>query len=560
MRKRELYKQEGVVVTYESKVYSSGSAVRLNNHTKMKTNYFITAIAFLAIAGVAYSGFTGKVSIEGRNRFTGTPVVTSDQAPGFEYTPLGKMLRKANDFAQAVAAACGGSGEEGEGSGGTAGNDPNNLDLQDIADELDSMLDNCDFCAETEGSSSFEGKDWAMAHRGSPPGVEDLGNGITAETRYAPYDNPDSTGPGVNVHVRNLKTLLADKTFEKCNPGDVAIVAGIMIHEAFHALNDYEGHGGVDEQDADKVEVAFLCCAIDVIKADTSLTPEEMDAAVKAVCSRILDVQHDYCGNEGGTESIIPPTCDCEFSSSALRNWSDPVELPEGILDRLESAELKYFKPTGRGFSKQNGSIQIDLFPEFQELDIVVKGQTDMKKWTFDMATILGQDWEALEMESTNYRNLYFACRNKASGVGSLVHCTIGWTGEQPGFQVVTLVESASIGDVSSMTDISEYQDAIALYDYTNAKIWYVNILDGTLSEAASGAQYPDLWDFNQIQASTLLNEEGTEVIGLAFWLGPQQNSRMEYFGREESLYLKDFGPDGSIDSLHRIGVSTSNQ
>ena len=523
----------------------------------MKTKLLSVPLSVLCLAAVAYCGYKVTIpDLPGIALFNGTPLDTSDnQQPGHEYSPLEEFLRKANVFAQDVVAACGGGGETEEASSQTGGN--NNTDLGDIADTLDLMVQLCQFCVEDPGSLvGGASKEMLASHDDRLPGDEILENGVPVTLNYAPYEFPDGAGPGVNIHVKNLKSILSDKDLDSCNPGDIAIAAGVIMHEAFHALNDHEGDGGedgIDEQEASKVEIAFLCCAIDVIKGDGGLTQGEKDAAVEAICDRIYTTQIDYC-TEGGTGWVVPPECDCPLNE---RNWGDEVVIPNGILDRLESVENRGFKPTTRSFSKLNGSLRAFHHPEFQELTLTAKKQLTLESWTFDMEDIIGPGKDSMEMESTSYRDLYFACRDQVTGHGSLIHCRVGWSGEQPTFVVNTLVESSSIGDIISMADVAEYQDSIAMYDYTNAKIWSVNILDGALTEIASPVSFPELWDFQQLYAAPFKNEEETEIIGIYYWLGVSQTSNMSDYGREEFLVAKDLGPDGTVDSVQRFGVQS---
>ncbi len=180
---------------------------------------------------------------------------------------------------------------------------------------------------------------------------------------------------------------------------------------------------------------------------------------------------------------------------------------------------------------------------------------TQTESWEYTLSSLLPASVEATKMTSGRSRELFFSARNLVAGTGLLIQCDVGWDGSAPTLVFTTLAEQAEIGDVTAVQDMSELNNSIALFDFTNAKIWYVNKLTGASQMVASSIQVPELLNFQGMLSGPLWDEAKTTLTGVDHWLGLSQNSILMNLGHEEFLLLEDFNGDGSIDTAKLVGT-----
>ncbi len=220
--------------------------------------------------------------------------------------------------------------------------------------------------------------------------------------------------------------------------------------------------------------------------------------------------------------------------------------------ERLAATE---FVGDTAAFGFTNHSFQFIHAPNTGRLYVTRVSAAETESWEYLMSDLLDSGVQSVKMLAGRPRELFFAARNLSLGTGLLLHCDFGWNGESPTFSFSTLLESSEIGDVTGISDISAANNAIAMLDYTNAKLWYVDRTNGTLTLAASSENVPDMVDFQGLRSGPIWAANNKDVTGAFHWLGRSQNMQLLQLGFEEFLNLRDFGADGSMEVAELTGI-----
>lgn len=204
------------------------------------------------------------------------------------------------------------------------------------------------------------------------------------------------------------------------------------------------------------------------------------------------------------------------------------------------------------------GPVQVTLKPADRCLVIRRAGGPPGAAWTFDLATRAEGTFQPLTMFPGGQGRAYVAGRIEGTAIAIIERLTFAWAGAEPSFSTEVVYAGSDLADITSMVDVEEVNASLVVFDATNAKLVYVDLADGSVTEVASSASHPELASMLGLETHYLYDPSSgsSRVIGLRHYLQPLQFVSASAFldATTTTLMLVDKGADGTIDASEVVG------
>lgn len=479
---------------------------------------------FIFFGGALWAGFksgAGDMTWTGG----GDPLTTS---PGqSEYSPKEQLLRPAMDFINNVLAFC---------SVGQGGSAPG-ITLNDLGTEVQSFIDNDKYCHDVGvGTSGTRPNLYAVSETRPTDGVFER-----------TYQNGQS---GTALNFKNLPCPQAGETPSMV---DIALTASLLMHEAAHTIKGedmFGPDGEANEDEARSHQVGFICCAMDYL--DSLPSSPEVDAAKDQLCNRLNEIREVLCAL--GVPLITNCGCDTDIWGTALP-WllhgppdQDPG-IPRADLDKSN------FEASGFGLSTGINRFSLIFAPAEAQLRIYRRTSSISEAWTYSVKDFIGSGFEPNRMFAATDNLILFLGRNTANGNGMVLSCRVGWNGTEPTMLFNTLLDSSEVGDLTDGASISKANDSVVLFDYTNARVVYMSLFDGSLTELIGYQSQPEVLDMQGVMAGYYKDPNTGEFIGIKILL--QVSQKNVFGGPNPMILVTDLEADGVLDSVSILSFDT---
>lgn len=478
-------------------------------------------LLLLLVCGGVFAGF--DKGAPGALINDGTGLITADGE--ISYDPKAELIRAAADFARLIANAKEAAEAPLPGGGQTV--------MSDVADEFDRLIDENRFCKD---SGFGRGAYWAATETRSKP---------SSWTGTWEFSGSGGTPPGVNL---NYDKLPCPTTKKPATTADLVVTASTLMHEAWHSLNDPPaGQGDPDETAANQFENEFLCCAKDILSGQLPTGSSELDAAINdainAICKHVGVVADRLCKLGGPA----PDFCGCDPLPEL--EWPPTPEDPpkESTLPRqdLDASEIR-----GHEIGKRNssGSYTFTLSPVDGKMSITRYQANAYKRWVLDVGTLVGNGFAPSILANGDGNSLLIAGRNSTTSNAVVVRAVASLAGGTPVLTFTTLLDSASIGDITGMADLTPFNNVVGAFDYTNARLVYFDQTTGIVTEVLNSTQQPELLNMTGLMPSLMFDANTNAFLGASFYLQEQ----MDGIGlnRDTMVFVKDLELDGIPDEV----------
>lgn len=410
----------------------------------------------------------------------------------------------------------------------------------DMVDLLDSMLANNQFCSESPlmaDKHRTNGKEEATA-------LNILGgvSGPQSGAVYLRYGQSAGSGEQINPNGPGITFVFEMFQGEVARPDDLdshATIASVMGHELFHLACGHSSTGAEVEQAAYAAEAEIICCMVQALGS----APAAQDA-VDALCNRANVIQKRFCKN-GGTG----PLANCCVNPDPSWDEIIPPSPPPSIFPRNPLGLLEIFG-SEVGFSDNTGSWNIILSASDDLLNIIRTKKAAHGAWSYDLGTLIDSSFDAQFVTAGAKRQLFVAGRNRISLFGELYRLDFGWSQGAPEITVTSIYSGSGFGDVVSMGFTGGWNNSVAIFDWTEAKIVRVNIMSGALTVVADRATYPSLEQMASMRIVPVFDMSLQET-GFSYQLQDQQDYDSLNFGsfRKRVTFL-DIGGDDSFEDV----------
>jgi hypothetical protein len=353
-------------------------------------------------------------------------------------------IKNAQAFAAAAVAHCSGSG------GATAGNAPPTL--SEIASVLAEAVASNRFCKE----GVKEEADSYLATTKNDPAIPGS-TGTTLE-----YHSTNGTPPGINLSER-----LFPSNVDTGSQPWTALLASVLMHEAGHVAAGHDSNTEDPELLAYEQEASFICCALSY-----AATLPNSGPITAVLCARLQSVANSYYCVYGGTGTIACAECtmltiNCE-SIPGVASAPSPV-LPRPPVDPCSRIMDWTFYTTTRGL------FEASLFPCNSELHITQYDDSGASQWEFDLSSQPEGTFRPLTMVAGRNAEVFVAGRIEGSTESAIYQIDFGWSGASPTLTTTLIYLGAAVGDILGLEYVKQLNNKLAVFDYTNAAVWYVD-------------------------------------------------------------------------------------
>ena len=486
----------------------------------------IVILAFgLGLASIAIAGFSMGTNLGGDLSYFshGSPnLTTTDGEPS--YSPKEELIRDSLQLAKDVLAFKESQGTT-SGSGTTLG---------DVVGQFETLVDENRFC-ESSDQSTARDQSWAETQVGPNP--------------YAGYSEfiweySQGDSPGVNINYELMPCPTSSGPFSS---SDKAITASTLMHESWHALTNQRGPDGKhDETAANEFEAEFLCCMKEFFEDQLPTGTPEGDADIQDAIGAICGHLNGVVGHRLCKLGSPPPTCaGCSPIAAVL--WLI-FNLPDfdSITPRDPISESQYEASTG-SFRTNIGRFHFMLAPADGDLIVTRYSGASVDSWILDIPALHNGGFVPKKMAATHDKKIVLAGKNSTTGNGMVVLANVAIVSDSPVIQFTTVVDSPTLGEITDIDDISPANNCFAAFDYTNARIVYIDRFTGAITELVSHTTHPDLLDFAGLTAGVSRDEETGEYAGVTFFVHQSQSSTG--IGNYKQLIVADKGANGSVDN-----------
>ncbi|MBC8369683.1 MAG: hypothetical protein H8E25_06770 [Planctomycetes bacterium] len=354
-------------------------------------------------------------------------------------------------------------------------------------------------------------------------------------------------GPGGSLIAPGINLMPDAFPAGPGSPTDVALLASILFHEGVHAE---KMHGNkADASDADEREAyiqenAMICCLISYL---SSTQPDGFEEMTDALCVRNWVISVLYICKYNGDASSFD---NCECPPPAWFEWLcgtfTPNSAPSPVLPRgpLPAAEMNIMSVSSRN---SLGVFTATLFPANKSLLVSHYGKSS-GSYNFDLSTQTEGVFQPLCMIGDD-SGIYVCGRIEGGTEAVIYHCTFSWAGTEPTIQSSIILTGGGIGDITAAANITTLNGKLAVFDYTNAAIKYVDIATGVVTTIVSAdGIHSDL-----LQARGMIADfvQADSALGTSagIWFTLQAEQSINLLGANIFwLNVIDYSFDGTVD------------
>lgn len=199
----------------------------------------------------------------------------------------------------------------------------------------------------------------------------------------------------------------------------------------------------------------------------------------------------------------------------------------------------------------ERGLFTLDLFPTSKQLLVSLAGSAP-GCWPIDISNRTEGTFQPLTMLEGSPGQIYVSGRIEESGEAAVYRFTFAWTGSEPVLAAELIYQGKEMGDITAIANICDLNGCLALLDFTNASLNYLNIVDGGVTPlVAYDDAHPEMLHARGMIAR-LLPEDARSGLppGLHFTLQREQSvSILAPVGF--SLAVVDLAFDGTLDDYY---------
>jgi len=448
--------------------------------------------------------------------------------------PQWEILQKAISLLQSAATFC-----ENEGFLASGTN-------QDVVDKLNEMAnDNRIDIATTKGRNAGDrANENVAATTVSVSPIWAQNNGLKSIPSY--HGAVSLIAPGINLNPNMFPS-------EGCAPTDVAILATILFHEGVHAerMHGNEGVVSVDnEKEAYQKEAAMLCCMMDLL---VSTKPEGWEDMVDTLCYRYWSISLFYSCRLGGDPGELPQCENCPSVPQwvfALWGGGDQVSEappPQNLLPRdpIDPGEMNVARILHRN---QLGLFTFDLFPLTKKAMVTLAGPNS-GAWEYDLSNQVEGDFQPLCMIEGLDGQAIICGRIEGASNSAIYRVSFSWSGTEPVLDSELLYLGNGFGDVTAVAYVYDLTGGLAVFDFTNAAVKYVNVTTGSVSTLVEA----DGLHSALLQARGMIADfvKPNQVLGTpaGLWFTLQAGQTLNFYDPNLTwINVVDYGYDGTLD------------
>jgi hypothetical protein len=180
---------------------------------------------------------------------------------------------------------------------------------------------------------------------------------------------------------------------------------------------------------------------------------------------------------------------------------------------------------------------------------------TTSNEWTFDITS--QQEGTLLPFLITpgGTERVFLAGRIQETGKTVVYEVRIPWSGSRPVPAFTTLYYGREVGDITGLGFVDLAPGVLVVFDWTNARLSYLRIANGSVQHIADRIVYPDLSLMVGLHAEASLKMSGT-LSGVIILLQPVQvflDNPESVPGMMELRFVDELA-DGTVDFYERVG------
>lgn len=161
-----------------------------------------------------------------------------------------------------------------------------------------------------------------------------------------------------------------------------------------------------------------------------------------------------------------------------------------------------------------------DLYPFSRTLELKRISSSGIQEWTIDLMPQQEGDFQPVTCDIGPQGQLFFAGRIDGAVGGIVYRMHLNWDGvnPNPSYEVVYAGDAIG-GDISAIHYLGEYNNTVALFDFTNAQVSSIALTDdAAVTVIADSGTYSWLLDQFAMRAQPRLNGAGAPV-GISYGL-----------------------------------------
>ncbi len=423
-------------------------------------------------------------------------------------------------FAATVIQNCSGCGA----NGGTSS------ELEDAVKEVDESIQEDRYS--TEGNAGMNER-YLASTKTEPPGS--VGNEVLT---YQTGGDPPNLNPGTNINPD-----LLDVASRLPGSASNAALASILVHEGAHVAGGHSAGDPYAECEAIQVEAEFLKCA--TAWASVNLTGLELQRVMDTLCARMERVANQYYCEEGcGILYCVATACSLTIHCASQAPGITPstvVPRPQIDAGALRATTLYY--GTGGAF------FSVTLYPCSDLLSVGKFDGVIQESWNLTIASQAEGDFQPLSIRLGRAGQLFVAGRLTGNQEPAIYRFDFGWTPSGPVYSPELIYRGFDVGDVLDMGFAQDFNNKLILFDYTNARLLYLDLAEDNLLEIASYSEFPQILEMLCFATNLATDDPSGAPNTLLLTMEPRDRFfPRPLYGGFAALSLWDRLGDGTID------------